>query len=586
MSLDVRSGYSNRTLFMTGGTGFVGKVLLYKLLKETPDVKRVYLLMRGKRSRRLKKYLNVQERLDLEVLGSPCFEPLRQQLGDAKWRALCQKITAMEGDITLDHLGLSEQNRATLASEVNFIVHLAATVNFNERLDLAVQMNTLGGLRVLALAKTCRQLEAMVHVSTCYVNYRRHGRGKVNEERLYPLEFDPEEMCKCVLGMNEAEVKTEAAKLLKSLNFPNTYTFTKCIGEQLIYKYKENVPVVIVRPAIVGCSLRDPFPGWVDALTAAGGLILTVSLGVVREVLVNPEMIADVVPVDQVVNVIIKALFKTQQHYKTSRLRQAAAEGANAGAAPGAAVAAAVRKAVLPVNVEALAVAVDAKSNAGAGNVETVAAGTQTDDSGNAAAAAEPRPAEEPTTEADEGLPFIYQASTTGSANTTTWGRVESALYDYMRGKRHPKSLSLMDLTMTTSIPYYKLRYYVLRYVPFLAIQAAFKLPPPIGSAKKQELVSKLGRAVRRADLLTWEFMDFTLNEWLYASSNSTHLDDGLNEYSRKCFSFDPYAINWYAYTQIYTYGIFKHILRETGDFKMPKLPQSATEVFERASSL
>lgn len=582
MSLDVRSGFSNRTLFLTGGTGFVGKVLLYKLLKETPDVKCIYLLMRGKRSRRLKKFLNAQERLDLEVLGSPCFEPLRQQLGDAKWRGLCQKIKAMEGDITFDHLGLSEQNRATLASEVNFIVHLAATVNFNERLDLAVQMNTLGGLRVLALAKTCRQLEAMVHVSTCYVNYRRSGRDQVNEERLYPLEFDPEEMCKRVLGMNEAEVKTESAKLLKSLKFPNTYTFTKCIGEQLIYKYKENVPVVVVRPAIVGCSLRDPFPGWVDALTAAGGLLLTVSLGVVREVLVNPDMIADVVPVDQVVNVVIKALFKTQQHYKARQLRQAAVEGTPQPGSGAAVAATTTTKAVAPVNAGAMTVAVDAKAGPGAGNVETATATAV-----EGGEVAEPRAVDESvTTEADEGLPFIYQASTTGSENATTWGRVESALYDYMRGKRHPKSLSTMDLTMTTSVPYYKLRYYVLRYMPFLAIQAAFKLPPPIGSAKKQELVNKLGRAVRRADLLTWEFMDFTLNEWVYASTNSTHLDDGLNEYSRKCFSFDPYAINWYAYTQVYTYGIFKHILRETADFKMPQQPPSATEVFERASSL
>ncbi|KPA79249.1 putative mitochondrial hypothetical protein [Leptomonas pyrrhocoris] len=585
MSLDVRSGFSNRTLFVTGGTGFVGKVLLYKLLKETPDVKRVYLLMRGKRSRRLKKYLNAQERLDMEVLGSPCFEPLRQQLGDAKWRELCQKMKAMEGDITFDHIGLSEQNRATLASEANFIVHLAATVNFNERLDLAVQMNTLGGLRVLALAKTCRHLEAMVHVSTCYVNYRRYGHDQVNEERLYPLEFDPEDMCKRVLAMSEGEIKTEAAKLLKSLKFPNTYTFTKCIGEQLVYKYKEHVPVVVVRPSIIGCSLRDPFPGWADALTAAGGLLLTVSLGVVREVLVNRDMIADVVPVDQVVNVVLKALFKTQQHYKARRLREAAVEGAQPSAPAVAAVAAkASTKAVLPVSAEALTVTADAKSGAGAGNVETTHATTTTAEAEGDLA--EARATEELTTEADEGLPFIYQASTTGSGNTTTWGRVEAALEDFMRGKRHPKSLSQMNLTMTTSVPYYQLRYYALRYMPFLLIKAAFKLPAPIGSPKKQELVNRLGRAVRRADLLTWEFIDFTLHEWVYANTNSRHLDDGLNEYSRQCYSFDPYAINWYAYTHLYTYGMFKYILREVGDFKPPKLPPSATEVFERASSL
>ncbi|GET89012.1 hypothetical protein, conserved [Leishmania tarentolae] len=578
MSLDIRAGFSNRTVFVTGGTGLVGKVLLYKILKETPDVRRVYLLMRGKRSRRLKKYLNAQERLDLEVLGSPCFEPLRQQFGEAKWQELCQKVKPIQGDITIDHVGLSEEDRATLANEVNFIVHLAATVNFNERLDLALQMNTLGGLRILTLAKMCRHLEAMVHVSTCYVNYRRKGRQLVNEERLYPLGFDPEEMCKCVLAMNSNEVEAQSAALLKEYNFPNTYTFSKCIGEQLIYKYKEAVPVVIVRPSIIGCSYRDPFPGWVDALTAAGGLLLTVSLGVVREVLCDKDLIADVVPVDYVVNIILKALFKTQQHYRSRRLRAAAAESGEAGV-PGQATAGAVRSSAVPVPV-------DAKAGAGGMNVET----------GSAAAAEKGTLAlESPATydlagsemtEADEGLPFIYQAATSASENRATWGRLHASLVDFMRGKRHPKGLSSMNVTLTTSPQYYRIRYYLLRYMPYIALRSMMQLPPPIGSPKKLELVKKLGRAVRRADLLTWEFLDFTLSEWVYGIANARQLDEGLNEYSRKAFSFDPYSINWYTYTQVYAYGIFKYIIRETGDFQIPKLPPSATEVFERASSL
>ncbi|KAG5503507.1 hypothetical protein JKF63_05646 [Porcisia hertigi] len=579
MSLDIRAAFSNRTVFLTGGTGFVGKVLLYKILKEFPDVKRIYLLMRGKRSRRLKKYLNAQERLDLEVLRSPCFEPLRQKLGDARWCELCTKVKAVDGDITLDNVGLCEQDRATLANEVDFIVHLAATINFNERLDLALQMNTLGGLRMLALAKTCRHLEAMVHVSTCYVNFRRKGRQQVNEERLYPLEFDPEEMCKRVLAMNSSEVEKQSAVLLKEHNFPNTYTFTKCICEQLIYKYKESVPIVIVRPSIIGCSYSEPFPGWVDALTAAGGMLLTVSLGVVHEVLCDKNLIADVIPVDHVVSIILKALFKTQQHYKSRRLRAAAVEPGEA-AAPAQATAGARHGNAIPVPV-------NTKAGAGGVNVETgSAAAVQT----SVAAIVESPTVEDLSSDAmtvaDEGLPFIYQAATSGSENRITWGRLQSSLTDYMKGRRHPKGLSHMNVTLTTSQPYYRIRYYLLRYMPYVMLRSMMHLPSPIGSRKRLEFVEKLGRAVRRADLLTWEFFDFTVNEWIYTSVNASHLDDGLSEYSRKAFSFDPYSINWYVYTQVYAYGIFKHIVRETGDFQMPKVPPSATEVFKRASSL
>ena len=45
-------------------------------------------------------------------------------------------------------------------------------------------MNVLGSLRVLAIAKKCRNLEALVHTSTCYVNYNRHGKNLVNHTDL------------------------------------------------------------------------------------------------------------------------------------------------------------------------------------------------------------------------------------------------------------------------------------------------------------------------------------------------------------------------------------------------------------------
>lgn len=50
--------YNNRDVFITGATGFVGKVLIEKLLRSCSGIKRVFLLLRSKRSK------SINERLE------------------------------------------------------------------------------------------------------------------------------------------------------------------------------------------------------------------------------------------------------------------------------------------------------------------------------------------------------------------------------------------------------------------------------------------------------------------------------------------------------------------------------------------
>jgi len=60
----VKDFYRDRSIFITGATGFMGKVLVEKLLRSCPDIKNIYLLMRPKKGQ------NVQERLQ-ELLNGP-----------------------------------------------------------------------------------------------------------------------------------------------------------------------------------------------------------------------------------------------------------------------------------------------------------------------------------------------------------------------------------------------------------------------------------------------------------------------------------------------------------------------------------
>ena len=47
--------FSGKNVFVTGATGFIGKVLLEKLVRSCPNVGNIYMLMRPKRSQDVEK---------------------------------------------------------------------------------------------------------------------------------------------------------------------------------------------------------------------------------------------------------------------------------------------------------------------------------------------------------------------------------------------------------------------------------------------------------------------------------------------------------------------------------------------------
>lgn len=52
---------------------------------------------------------------------------------------------------------------------------------------------------------------------------------------------------------------------------PNTYTFTKNLAEQIVMTKGKGLPIVVVRPSIIGAANQEPFPGWIDNINGVTG---------------------------------------------------------------------------------------------------------------------------------------------------------------------------------------------------------------------------------------------------------------------------------------------------------------------------
>lgn len=95
---------------------------------------------------------------------------------------------------------------------------------------------------------------------------------------------------------------------------PNTYTFTKALAEHLLSEECGGIPLAIVRPTIVTAALKEPIPGWVDNLNGPTGLIAGAGKGLLRTLWCHPEMVADVVPVEFPINLMIAVAWHTATH--------------------------------------------------------------------------------------------------------------------------------------------------------------------------------------------------------------------------------------------------------------------------------
>ncbi|XP_013146638.1 PREDICTED: fatty acyl-CoA reductase 1-like [Papilio polytes] len=282
--------YRGKTLFITGGSGFMGKVLVEKLLYSCSELDRIYLLLRTKKN------VKSEDRLQ-DIYSSPCFDRLRQE----RPGLFESKVFVVSGDASEIGLGLSVEDRALLVNRVNIIFHVAASVRFDDPLEVAARLNLRGTREVVELAKEVRFLEVLLHVSTSYANTNRDPI----EEILYPPLADWRDTLAVCEQTDHYTLKVLTPKYLGEL--PNTYTFTKQLAEHVVYEQRGQLPAVIMRPSIVISTHQEPMPGWIENFNGPVGIFVASGKGILRSVYSDPDLVSDYMPVDVAIKAFIAA---------------------------------------------------------------------------------------------------------------------------------------------------------------------------------------------------------------------------------------------------------------------------------------
>src|SRR5690349_5773132 len=356
MKLSPTEIYRDRKIFLIGSTGFLGKVTLSMLLYRFPNVGKIYLTVRARSQE------ESENRFWNNIITAPPFDPLRERYGGALVGFVNDKVIVRGGDIGETNLGYSEAEAQAIADDIDIVINSAGNVTFNPTLESGLRTNVVGTQNVIAFARRMKR-PALVHVSTCFVAGNRSGAVWENDRVLgyFPRHREAEmagvqfsvdqEIADCAKladrvrdeardGMMTARFRELARKRLNEegrdvddpdalglavarerkvwtrtrltdlgveraayWGWPNIYTYTKSLGEQLVAAETKMVRS-IVRPSIVESAMSYPFPGWNEGFTTTASIIFLIRKGQ-TQIPADPKLILDITPVDQVASVML-----------------------------------------------------------------------------------------------------------------------------------------------------------------------------------------------------------------------------------------------------------------------------------------
>ena len=376
--LSVRQTLRGRQILLIGATGFIGKVWLEHLLSNAPEIGKIYLLIRRQRT------TTAQRRFEKIIEESPVFDPLEQRHGSDFARFLSEKLEVVEGDIGKPGLGLDAVTRQRLARSIDVVVNSAGLTDFNPDLRDALTSNVESAANLVEFLRESDHA-ALMHLSTCYIVGRRDGRvGEELQPNYTPAGvegFDAERewqslqelvrqiekrahspeieaaLRRQALGKRKQNENFAAAELENTIRknrlrwmrnrltragtrraerfgWPNTYTFTKSLGESLLATRGAGLPIAVARPSIVETSTHEPFRGWNEGINTSAPL--SYLLGTYfRQLPSNERKCLDLIPVDMVCRgmTLIAAALIERRHQPLYQLATSASNPCDMGRA-------------------------------------------------------------------------------------------------------------------------------------------------------------------------------------------------------------------------------------------------------------
>lgn len=146
---NIKEYFDGTNIFVTGSTGFLGKVLIEKLLRSCDGIGKIYILLRSKRG------VGSEQRFE-EFLKNRIFDNIREKIP-----GVLEKLVYIPGDINEPNIGMDESDRELLQDRIDIVFHVAATVRFNEPLKDAANLNTFGTQRVMELCTGMKNLKVI-----------------------------------------------------------------------------------------------------------------------------------------------------------------------------------------------------------------------------------------------------------------------------------------------------------------------------------------------------------------------------------------------------------------------------------------